>query len=85
MAEAPHRGFGDETRPPASDPLNVWRDQLPRVEADSHVLSEVIRHAASDPSALRVEVQGTDEAVLLPAAGLPWFLTLFGRDTIITA
>jgi glycogen debranching enzyme len=79
------RGFGDRPRPPATDPLNVWRDQLPRVESDSHTLVEVIGQCASDMSALRIEVQLPDGRIHLPAAGLPWFLTLFGRDTLIAA
>jgi glycogen debranching enzyme len=81
----PRRTFGDEVRPPATDPLNVWRDQLPKVDSDSPILTEVFRRSAADLSALRVRVQGPDEVIWLPAAGLPWFLTLFGRDTLITA
>ena len=79
------RGFGDQVRPPATDPLNEWRDQLPRVDSDSHVLVELMRQGAADMAALRVEVQLRDQRILLPAAGLPWFLTLFGRDTLIAA
>ena len=79
------RGFGDQARPPANDPLIVWRDQLPRVAGDSHTLVGVIRQCAADMSALRVEIQLHDERIHLPAAGLPWFLTLFGRDTLISA
>jgi glycogen debranching enzyme len=45
----------------------------------------VIRQSAEDLVALRIEVRQGDSTVLLPAAGLPWFLTLFGRDTLITA
>jgi glycogen debranching enzyme len=85
VAPAPHRTFGNEVRPPDSDPLNVWRSQMPKVDSDSPVLTEVIRRSAADLSALRIQVQGSDETVWLPAAGLPWFLTLFGRDTLITA
>jgi glycogen debranching enzyme len=84
-APPPHRTFGDEVRPPESDPLNVWRSQLPTVESDSPVLTEVFRRSAADLSALRIQVKAAEESIWLPAAGLPWFLTLFGRDTLITA
>jgi glycogen debranching enzyme len=79
------RSFGDQTRPPATDPLIVWRDEMPRVQSDWHTVEEVIRQCVADLSALRMDLQLPDERIHLPAAGLPWFLTLFGRDTLITA
>jgi len=36
-----------------------------------------------DMAALRLPLKGTDHMVFLPAAGLPWFVALFGRDTLI--
>src|ERR1700726_2860306 len=34
-------------------------------------------------AALRLPLQGTDHMVFVPAAGLPWFVALFGSDTLI--
>jgi hypothetical protein len=31
-------------------------------------------------AALRLSLEGTDHMVFVPAAGLPWFVALFGRD-----
>ncbi|MBV9777333.1 MAG: amylo-alpha-16-glucosidase [Acetobacteraceae bacterium] len=36
-------------------------------------------------ASLRLPLEGTDGMVFVPAAGLPWFAALFGRDTLIVS
>jgi glycogen debranching enzyme len=36
-------------------------------------------------AALRLPIEGTDHTVFLPAAGLPWFIAPFGRDSLIVS
>ena len=38
-----------------------------------------------DMAALRLPIEGTDHMVFVPAAGLPWFVALFGRDSLIVS
>ena len=38
-----------------------------------------------DMAALRLTLEGTDHMVFVPAAGIPWFVALFGRDTLIVS
>jgi glycogen debranching enzyme len=80
-----HRDFGEVFAAEGEDPISRWLEQAPRLESDSHVLTEVIGKSARDLIALRIAAKLDGEEISLPAAGLPWFLTLFGRDTLITA
>src|SRR3954471_8783654 len=76
--------FGDKP-PSGDDPLSRWLADLPRFESDSDVLQRVVDRSAADLPALRITLELPDAGVImLPAAGLPWFLTVFGRDTLIT-
>ena len=36
-------------------------------------------------AALRLPIDGTDHMVFMPAAGVPWFVALFGRDSLIVS
>jgi glycogen debranching enzyme len=59
-------------------------ERAPRLETDSYVLQQAYGRAVHDFAALCVrgeEVAG--ETVI--AAGIPWFVALFGRDSLITA
>ena len=80
-----HRDFGEAFAPEGDDPVTRWLAQLPKFETDSAVLSQVVSRTARDLLALRIAVKYESEEIALPAAGLPWFLTLFGRDTLLTA
>jgi glycogen debranching enzyme len=41
--------------------------------------------AVRDLEALRLEDPNFEKGVVVPAAGVPWFVTLFGRDTLIVS
>jgi glycogen debranching enzyme len=79
-----HEGFG-EPQKAFEGPLAQWLAERPLIESDSALLKSVIDKSVVDLAALRIsgEVQG--EPYVMPAAGLPWFMTLFGRDTLIAA
>jgi glycogen debranching enzyme len=64
--------------------LNRWLKEAPRLESDSDSLKATYRRSLIDLAALRFSppIAG---ATSLPAAGLPWFMTIFGRDSIFTS
>ena len=68
-----------------SGPLTGWLEGMPRLESDSSGLESVFRQSIVDLAALRITGDLLGEHYVLPAAGLPWFMTLFGRDTLITS
>ena len=78
-------GFGTIVNGPADDATTRWFTEIPVLQTDSELLRHIGDQTARDMLALRVETCLDGRRVALPAAGLPWFLTVFGRDTLITA
>ncbi len=64
--------------------LAKWRRQVPQVETDHEGLRDVLARSAEDLGALRIFDPDFPERVVL-AAGAPWFMTVFGRDSLITS
>jgi glycogen debranching enzyme len=64
--------------------LDKWLDNAPRIECDWDPLRNTYRRSLVDLAALRFSPI-TAGARSLPAAGLPWFMTMFGRDSIFTS
>jgi glycogen debranching enzyme len=61
-----------------------WRREIPNVETDHEPLGWVIKRSAEDLGALRIFDPDYPERAVM-AAGAPWFMTLFGRDSLITS
>jgi glycogen debranching enzyme len=75
------RRFGEEmTR--VRESLAAWQLRVPQIRSDWDDLSRTFLKSVSDLASLRM--RGGGRAGRLPAAGMPWFMTVFGRDTIIT-
>ena len=67
-----------------SERMAQWRRQVPQVETDHPVLKQVVARSAEDLGALRIFDPDFPERVVV-AAGAPWFMTVFGRDSLLTA
>ncbi|HEY7280060.1 MAG TPA: glycogen debranching N-terminal domain-containing protein [Actinomycetota bacterium] len=82
--EPVHEEF-EETERQAGRVLRKWQDEVPRLHTASDFLEHLYQRSIVDLAALRLhaEVEGNDYS--LPAAGLPWFMAIFGRDTIVTS
>jgi glycogen debranching enzyme len=64
--------------------LDEWLARAPVLQAQDRALMRTYRASLSDLGALRLHPD-LSEGATLPAAGLPWFMALFGRDSLITS
>jgi glycogen debranching enzyme len=77
--------FGQE-RVRVEESLRAWRLHAPELVTDWEELRNTYTRSLADLAALRMRArQGSDRMGDLPAAGLPWFMTVFGRDTLVTS
>jgi glycogen debranching enzyme len=64
--------------------LEKWLQRAPQLECDWEPMESIYRRCLTDLAALRFSTL-TMPGRSLPAAGLPWFMTIFGRDSILTS
>jgi glycogen debranching enzyme len=64
--------------------LEEWRRNLPTLDAEHDEFGHLFTRSAEDLAALRIfDPEFPDRTVV--AAGAPWFMTVFGRDSLITS
>jgi len=69
---------------PMADRARRWQAGFPVLETDNDVLAHTYQRSVADLGALRVASPDGSGRVVV-AAGMPWFMTLFGRDSLISA
>jgi glycogen debranching enzyme len=85
VAVAPRYRCGQPVeRATPSERLKEWRQRVPHVTTDHGGLRTVVARSAEDLGALRIFDPDFPDRVVV-AAGAPWFMTVFGRDSLLTA
>ena len=65
--------------------IDQWQRTVLKIATSNEEFYRCYNQGVQDMAALRLPLQGTDHMVFVPAAGLPWFVALFGRDTLIVS
>ncbi len=64
--------------------LRSWRQRSPSIASGNDALASIVSTAVEDLGSLRMFDSKVPDRVTV-AAGSPWFMTLFGRDSILTS
>jgi glycogen debranching enzyme len=82
----PRRGCYEAHEDPDYDALQrQWQTEATRVSTSNEDVYRLYRQSVEDMGALRLHDQHGNEGDWLPAAGVPWFVTVFGRDSLIVS
>jgi glycogen debranching enzyme len=65
--------------------LDEWIEDAPSLETDRDALGHTYRQSLFDLAALRIRPDNVTIHFAMPGGGLPWFMTVFGRDSLVAA
>jgi glycogen debranching enzyme len=82
---APSACTNDHDLSDHAETLRDWLHTVTTIRTSNEEYYRLFRRALEDMAALRLPVEGTNSHAFLPAAGLPWFVAPFGRDSLIAA
>jgi glycogen debranching enzyme len=82
---APSDCVGHSSESHHAETMADWLQNVVKIQTSNEEFYRLFRQALEDMAALRLPIAGTDHMVFLPAAGLPWFVAPFGRDSLIVS
>jgi glycogen debranching enzyme len=82
---SPHGCLGATLGSKHEESLEAWQRTVLKIRTSNEEFYRCFTQGVADMAALRLPISGTDHMVFIPAAGLPWFVALFGRDSLITS
>jgi glycogen debranching enzyme len=65
--------------------MSEWLKTVAKIRTSNEEFYRLFHQALEDMAALRLPIKGTDHMVFMPAAGLPWFVAPFGRDSLLVS
>jgi glycogen debranching enzyme len=87
LLEAAGKDTGTGTGAPLADGVRrvmEWRKSMPTANLRNRAVENIIRRSQEDLGSLRIfDADHPDRAVV--AAGAPWFMALFGRDSLLAS
>jgi glycogen debranching enzyme len=82
---SPRDCIGESNRSKHAESLEAWQRTVLKIRTSNEEFYRNFTQGVADMAALRLPIRGTDHMVFVPAAGLPWFVALFGRDSLIVS
>ncbi|MBO0791552.1 MAG: hypothetical protein J2P36_11470, partial [Ktedonobacteraceae bacterium] len=82
MATSP---LGDEPLSNFDERQKLWQECCTHIRTPNNHVYRMYRQAIEDMGALRIYDLDVSDEAWVPAAGVPWFVTLFGRDSLIVS
>ncbi|HWF00499.1 MAG TPA: glycogen debranching N-terminal domain-containing protein [Caulobacteraceae bacterium] len=83
--EAPAPCISGAVRSLSAKHLDSWRDVALKATSSDPSFTRFYTQSLDDMAALRLPIEGTDHLEFVPAGGVPWFVALFGRDSLIVS
>ncbi len=65
--------------------MSDWRKRGLSIVTSNEEFYRFFHQSMEDMASLRLPVHGGDHMAFVPAAGIPWFVGLFGRDSLIVS
>jgi len=82
---SPRDCISESHRSRHAESLEDWQRTVLKIRTSNEEFYRCFTQGVADMAALRLPIRGTDHMVFVPAAGLPWFVALFGRDSLIVS
>jgi glycogen debranching enzyme len=85
LHRAPRHCVGTTHKSRHSEAMSRWLKTVAKIETGNEEFYRLFRQALEDMAALRLPIRGMNHTVFMPAAGLPWFVAPFGRDSLLVS